>query len=231
MFFCFSFLLQFVFILLLILEENDAFLISKSKTNLSDYVIDLIFANSLTIIRCNKYELQILRSVSMETIGNIRCSNSFEFLPNDQLEKITLLRWNSTIVQCKKLSLLNEKTLLDIVHKPKMAFHKLSFQVMRVDSTDRSGIHWEEKKNRVTFTHSLRSIKNKFENETVEIFAFPHRPILCREQHDSSSTICDPKYQPKNFTYICYYQVDSMGTRILHFLSLSRFILQFETKE
>src|SRR5262249_49767043 len=88
--------------LFIIIFNNSFCLWKKSKETLENYIIDVFFTNSLTIIRCNPYEKHILRDITIEIIGHIKCSNKNLFLPDNHIEYITLLQWNYTIIKCQK---------------------------------------------------------------------------------------------------------------------------------
>lgn len=209
----FSLIVLFIFIFIIQIDEIFS-LWKKSTGGLEDYVIDVLFSNSLTIIRCNPYERQILRDISIETVGYIKCSNRESFLPENHIQSITLLRWNSTIVKCSKdkKSIKEEKTHLDVKHKGKNAFKKVDFNLIRVGSMGPSVSKMDEKKFRLSFEHpprNLASIVDEQQNGTLAIqtFSFKHRPILCRERQLPDGGPCANLHI--NLSYICYYRVSS----------------------
>jgi hypothetical protein len=209
----FSSILLFIF-LYLIQFDSSFCLWKKSKDTLESYIIDILFTNSLTIIRCNPYERHILRDITIETIGHIKCSNQHLFLPDNHIEYITLLQWNYTSIKCnkKKNVIEEEKTYFYLKHKAKNAFKKLKFDLIRVGSTGPSELHMNEKKFELYFKHPKRQLalshtEEKEENFSTEIYSFKNRPILCRERYLSSEGPCSNTNQHHNVSYVCYYKV------------------------
>lgn len=201
----------FILLILFFGQRSETFF-GEKFVPLSDYVIDVFFSNSLTIIRCNAYEREILRSISMGTIGKIKCSNRNRFLPSNHIEQIALLHWNETKFQCKKFKGNSfksfDQTVLSIKHKPKHVFEKNPLKLIRVGSTDSSKTSWDEKQSILTFQHAPRIVEIKKENFTDEIYSFNHRPIICRERFLTSSNICTKHFRQQNLSWICYYRVD-----------------------
>ena len=202
-----------LFILIFIIQVNDTFsLWKKSKGGLENYVIDVLFSNSLTIIRCNPYERQILRDISIDTVGYIKCSNRESFLPENHIESITLLRWNSSSVKCSKdkKSIKEEKTYLHVKHKAKNAFKKVDFNLIRVGSMGPSISKMDEKNYLLSFEHPRRSLALTAEDQQnntfgIQTFSFKHRPILCRERQLADGGPCANLHL--NLSYVCYYRV------------------------
>ncbi|CAF0985968.1 unnamed protein product [Adineta steineri] len=129
----------------------------KSKNTLENYVIDVLFTNSLTIIHCNSYERHIIRDITIEKVGYIKCSNKNLFLPEDHVASITLLQWNGTVVKCEKNKniIKEEKTYLNIIHKAKDAFKKNPLVLTRVGSVDSSKYHCDDNKAEIDFKHPI----------------------------------------------------------------------------
>lgn len=208
----FSSILLFIFILIIQIHLNLS-LWKKSSDSLEEYVIDVLFSNSLTIIRCNPYELQVFREISIETVGYIRCTNRNLFLPENHLESITLLQWNYTSVECQKnkKAIIEERTYLYVKHKAKHAFKKVDLNLIRVGSMGSSQSKMDEKNYLLSFKHPPRSLAmitldQENENYTVDTFAFKHRPILCRErQLVLPGGPCTNQHL--NLSYVCYYRV------------------------
>jgi hypothetical protein len=207
----FSSILLFIFLFLITIDYTFS-LWKKSKDTLENYIIDVLFSNSLTIIRCNPYERHILRDISIETIGHIKCSNRDLFLPDNHIEDITLLQWNFTFVECNKNKkiILKEETYFNIKHKAKKAFQKIKFDLIRVGSTGPSKLKIDEKKFQISFKHPLRNsaIMNLDQNEetfTTDIYSFHNRPIICRERQLIGEGLCSNQHH--NLSYVCYYKV------------------------
>ena len=202
-----------LFIFLFLNQNHDTFSFwSKSKNTLENYVIDVLFTNSLTIIRCNPYERHILRLITIESVGHIRCSNSHLFLPEDHIQDITLLQWNYTSVECTKdqKKIQKEKTYFYIKHKGKNAFKKVRFDLIRVGSTGPSRSKMDEKKFQLSFEHLPRKLAlvnadRTNETFTTEIYSFTNRPILCRERQLVGKGPCMNHHL--NLSYVCYYKV------------------------
>lgn len=202
-------------ILLFIFQVNYSFCFWKSsKPTLENYVIDVFFTNSLTIIRCNPSERHILRDITLETIGHIKCSNSHLFLPDNQIEYITLLEWLYTTIKCdkKKAKIKEEKTYFEIKHKAKKAFKKNPLRLVRVGSTDSSELNWKEDDFQLYFKHPPRKFPTNKTDHTdddylIDIYAFKKRPILCRQRYFLSQQSCLNNSQQQNASYICYYKV------------------------
>ncbi len=187
----------------------------KSKDTLENYIIDVLFTNSLTIIRCNPYERHILRDITIETIGHIKCSNRHLFLPDNHIEYITLLQWNFTFVECSKneKTIKEEKTFFYIKHKAKKAFQKIKFDLIRVGSTGPSKLKIDEKKFQLSFNHPPRNLAIMTTDQNDEIFAteiysFMNRPIICRERQLVGKGPCSNQHQ--NLSYVCYYKVSRL---------------------
>jgi len=205
-----------LFIFLFLIKINNTFsLWKKSKDTLENYIIDVLFTNSLTIIRCNPYESDILRDITIETIGHIKCSNSHLFLPDNHIESITLLQWDHTSIKCdkKKTIIKEEKTYLDIKHKAKNAFKKIKFDLIRVGSIGPSELYINEKIFQLYFKHPPRKLainntEQKEEKFSTEIYSFKNRPILCRERQLLSEGPCSNTNQYQNLSYVCYYKVN-----------------------
>jgi hypothetical protein len=197
----------------------------NSKDTLENYVIDILFTNSLTIIRCNPYERHILRDITFETIGYLKCSNINLFLPNNHIESITLLHWDNTSIKCNKKHIItSEKTYLDVKHKPKNAFKKLPLELIRVGSTGHSKLHWKD--NKLNFEHPSRNspINNTTQKEEVfstEIYTFKNRPILCRERQPALQNPCITSNPPQNFSYVCYYKVNYVDNFVYLYIFFS----------
>jgi len=204
-------------ILLFIIHINYSFCLWKnSKDTLANYIIDILFTNSLTIIRCNPYERHIIRDITIDKIGYIKCSNRNLFLPDNHIESLTLLEWDYTFIKCdkKKLTIKEEKTYLNIKHKAKNAFKKIPLELIRVRSTGPSKLHLNEKSFQLYFDHPLRKLaisntEQTNESFSTEIYLFKNRPILCRERRLSSEQPCSNNNQHQNFSYVCYYKVNS----------------------
>ena len=201
-----------LFIFPFIIKINYLFCLWKKSTyTLDNYIIDVFFTNSLTIIRCNPYERHILRDITIEVIGHIQCSNRNTFLPDDHIEYITLLKWLYTSRKCnkKKTIIKEERTYFEIKHTVKNAFKKLPLELIRVGSTGLSKLHWNGKDLRLYFQHPPRqlSLSEIDENFQTEVYSFKNRPILCRERQLSSQEPCSDEYQNQNVSYICYYKV------------------------
>jgi hypothetical protein len=217
--------LQFIFLLhSCCFPRSRAIFTGKTPETLEDYVIDLLFSNSLTIIRCNPYERQILRGVSMNTIGHVKCSNQHLFLPSNHIEEITLLQWNETKVECnKKQHVTEERTYIHIQHKPTKAFKKQPLKIIRVGSVGSSDIHWKEKERLLYIEHPLQSSPSVAGEMQTDVFAFKHRPILCRERQLAPANRCDAAYRPQNLSYVCYYRVRRRSSGSVRRLVLSSF--------
>lgn len=204
-----------LFIFPLIIKFDYIFsLFKKSKNSLENYTIDVLFTNSLTLIRCNPYEIHILRDITIESIGHIKCSNKNSFLPDDHIKSITLLQWDHTIVTCSKdgKHIKDERTYLTIKHKAKNTFKKLKFDLLRVGSVGSSELHMNDKKGELYFQHKSRKSKldDTERNESslsIEIFSFKNRPIICREKKFLPQGICTNSNDYQNLTYFCYYKV------------------------
>ncbi|CAF1306095.1 unnamed protein product [Rotaria magnacalcarata] len=202
-------------IFLFIIQINYSLCFWKnSKKTLEDYTIDIFFTNTLTIIRCNPSERHVLRDITIEAIGHIKCSNWQSFLPDDQIEYITLLEWLYTTIKCdkKKLKIKEEKTYFEIKHKAKNAFKKNPLKLIRVGSTDSSELHWKDDDFQLYFKHPPRKLSiNKTEQTEddflVDIYSFKGRPILCRERYIPAQQPCSDDNQHQNVSYICYYKV------------------------
>ena len=202
-----------LFILIFIIQIDRIFLRTNSKGDLEEYVIDVLFSNSLTIIRCNPYERQILRDISIETAGYIKCTNRDLFLPENHLKSITVLQWNYTSILCNKnkKTITEEKTYLYVKHKAKNAFKKVDLNLVRAGSMGTSQSKMDEKNYLLSFKHPPRSLAmitadQENVNYTVETFVFKHRPILCREKQLAvPGGPC--ANQHLNLSYVCYYRV------------------------
>lgn len=203
-------------LLLFIIQFSYTFSLWKKSTTLDNYLIDILFSNTLTIIRCNPYESHILRDLSIEVIGHIKCSNKHLFLPENHIENITLLQWNPTLLVCtkkkkkQKQKIEEEKTIFSIKHKPKNAFKNIKFRLTRLGSTGASEPKIDDKKHEISFTHPPRNIKadeieNTKDNFTTEIYSFRDRPIVCRERQLALEDPCENQHL--NLTFVCYYQV------------------------
>jgi len=198
-------------ILLFIFQLNSIFCGKKSKT-LENYVIDVLFSNALTIIRCNPYEAHIFRELSIELLGHLRCSNRNQFLPDNHIENMTLLQWTATTVTCKKKSsvISEEETIFLIKHKPKNAFKKLDFKIIRIGSTDKSEIKIDDKKHQIIAKHPIRNsqadeIEPTKDNFTMNVYSFRNRPILCWEKQLITDNLCTNQHL--NLSFVCYYRV------------------------
>jgi hypothetical protein len=206
-------ILLLIFLFIINLNYSSSFW-KNSKDTLENYVIDVLFTNSLTIIRCNPYERHILREITFETIGHIKCSNINLFLPNNHIESITLLHWDHTFIKCnkQKTTIKEEKTYLDVKHKAKNAFKKIPLDLIRVGSTGPSKLHWKEKDLKLYYEHPPRNLPinntdHKDDIFSTEIYFFKNRPLLCRERQPSLDTPCSNPNPPQNFSYVCYYKV------------------------
>jgi hypothetical protein len=147
----------------------------------------------------------------METIGYIKCSNRDQFLPDNHIEGITLLQWNSTSVKCKKKKIIEEETYFDIKHKAKNAFQKIKFDLIRVGSTGSSKLKIDDKHFKISFNHPPRNsaIMNTDQNEetfSTDIYSFKNRPIICRERQLIGDGPCSNQHL--NLSYVCYYKVN-----------------------
>ncbi|CAF1110453.1 unnamed protein product [Rotaria sordida] len=175
--------------------------------------IRLIACLILTIIRCNPYERHILRDITIETIGHIKCSNLNLFLPDDHIEYITLLEWLYTSIKCdKKTSITKEKTYFEIKHKAKKAFKNNPLELIRVGSTGPSKLHWNAKDFQLYFEHPQRKLSISHTEQTGEsistdVYSFKYRPIICRERRFASEHPCFNNNQNQNFSYVCYYKI------------------------
>ncbi|CAF4289539.1 unnamed protein product [Rotaria sp. Silwood2] len=204
-----------LFIFPFILQINYSFCFwKKPNVLLEHYVIDVFFTNSLTIIRCNPYERHILRDITIEAIGYIKCSNRNLFLPDDHIEYITLLEWLYTSIKCnKKTNITKEKTYFEIKHKAKKVFKNNPLELIRVGSTGPSKLHWNEKDFQLYFEHperklSISNTEQQGESISTDVYSFKHRPILCRERRFSSEQSCsNNNNQNRNFSYVCYYKI------------------------
>ncbi|UJR27041.1 hypothetical protein I4U23_008345 [Adineta vaga] len=179
----------------------------KSKPKPENYVIDLLFTNSLTIIRCNPYERHVIRDISIEKLGYIKCSNRDSFLPENHLEKIALLEWRFTETKCKN-SKITETTYLNIKHRPKKVYKDLKLHLTRLGSV--GGVYIKEvKKTSSLYFENIggKSSISNTENFTTVFYAFTERPILCRERYPASKNPCLATTQKKNFSYTCYYRI------------------------
>ncbi len=207
-----------LFIFLFIIQINYSFCLwKKSKDTLENYVIDVLFTNSLTIIRCNLYESHILRDITIETIGHIKCSNRNLFLPDNHIEYITLLQWDHTSIKCNKLknTIKEEITYLDIKHKAKNAFKKIKLDLIRVGSTGPSELHTKDKNFQIYFKHPPRKLaitntEQKEDDFSTQIYSFKDRPILCRERQLLPEGPCSSTNQYQNLSYVCYYKVSHL---------------------
>lgn len=204
-----------LFIFPIIIKFNYIFCLwKKSKDSLENYTIDVLFTNSLTILRCNIYEVHVLRYITIESIGHIKCSNKHVFLPDDHIESITLLQWDYTIVNCskKKDKIKEEKTYFSIKHKAKNFFKKLKFDLIRAGSVGPSKLHMDEKKLQLYFQHEPRKLE-LVDNEqkegglSTEIYSFKNRPIICRETQYLPEGLCSNYTQHQNLSHVCYYKV------------------------
>lgn len=220
-------MLMFIFIPFIITINYSTCFWKKAKDSLEDYVIDVFFTNSLTIIRCNPYERHILRSITIETIGHIKCSNRNLFLPDNHIENITLLEWVYTSIKCDKAKTMitQHRTYIDIKHKAKKAFKKNPLSLIRVGSTGPSKLHWDESHLQMYFDHpqqKLSPINNNKSNQTFtkNIYSFQHRPILCRERKLTPQHPCSKTNQSENSSYVCYYRVN--------FLTYYFFLYEYE---
>ena len=204
-----------LFIFLFILKLNYSFSFWKaSKNTLENYIIDVLFANSLIILRCNPYEIHALRDITIEKIGYIKCSNKNLFLPEDHIKSITLLQWNLTSIKCdnKKNAIKEERTHLEVKHKAKDAFHKVPLELTRVGSSGPSESNWNGKDLKFSYKHpkrppSISPSEPDNSSFSIEIFSFKKRPILCREKKSPSGITCPSIGESKNFSYVCYYKV------------------------
>ena len=222
-------ILLFIFVFVLKLNYSFSFW-KKSKNTLEDYIIDVLFANSLTLIRCNPYELHALRDMTIEKIGYIKCSNKNLFLPEDHIKSITLLQWNLTSIKCGKSNVIKEeRTHLEVKHKAKNAFDKVSLELTRVGSSGPSELNWNGKDLKFSFKHPKRDpsiTHTEADNASfsMEIFSFKKRPILCREKQSPSGISCLTIDQHRNFSYICYYKVscliNSLSMKVFLFVRL-----------
>ncbi|CAF1220054.1 unnamed protein product [Adineta ricciae] len=184
----------------------------KTPVKLNEYKIDVIFQKALTIFRCNPYEQHVIRDITIEKLGSLKCSNRMSFLPDNHIESVTLLEWNSTTVACNKNVIKKEKTHLNIKHKPKNAFKGLKFRVTRLGSSGESNVEFDDKKSYVSFEHhggqaTATNPNSLNDNLTTTYYTFHDRPILCRERYPASRNPCLTTTQKKNFTYMCYYRM------------------------
>ena len=202
---------QLIFVLLpllFLIRLSFGFLKGKTDESFENYMIDIFFTNALTIVRCNEYERFVLKTMTMQSIGELRCGNTEQFLPSNHLEQIALFEWEGTQGKCsnKDQTKIQETTILKVVHKAKNALKNHPLKLIPVGSTDSTeGI---EKKNHFHFEHAVRPIEIKpDENYTTNIYFFKHRPILCREKYLTPTAPCDPNESRQNFSYFCYYRV------------------------
>lgn len=199
-------------ILLFIFQLNSVLCLWKKTKTLENYVIDVLFSNTLTIIRCNPYESHIFREISIEILGHIQCSNRNQFLPDNHIENITLLQWNATKISCKKKSKIidEEETVFLIKHKPKNAFKKINFQIIRFGSTSKSDVKIDDKKQRIYVKHPKRNLEtddmeSSKDNFTMNVYSIRDRPILCSERQLITDDPC--ANQHFNLSFVCYYRV------------------------
>ena len=157
-------IVQFVFLVVLVLQPSVSLLMKKTEESFENYVIDVFFSNSLNIIRCNPHERQILRGMSLNTIGRIRCSNSHSFLPSNHIEEIALLEWNSTKSKCsKKLEKLEKAKEKEITKKGKKKKEKEKKKETPAPPLEKQTI--EEK----TYLHVLHKPTKAFKKQVLKV--------------------------------------------------------------